>query len=302
VLETTGARTEFGCEILHERERDRVLSLRAEALRTQRVLGPLRAAMRAQVEEGLPFDEPLTEYGQQDGRLRRHWLRAYETDRHSYEFNGDRYYVFNARGRPLVPQVCVDFLLDTFERASGTWWSARSESRQRVVGKLDFGTRSDETLRRATRFLELAASQTERFDAYTVPPSERIPLKFGRRLARYLVDEADQFSPGDVVMIRGYAPWDKPWQPPLMHFHTFFVYESDPVTGMPISLAGNPGQPLLQTWQFEAFRTPERSIWHRIRPRLEWLEQVTDVESQSLPAPPPLVQERNNFATSPQRH
>ena len=27
-------------------------------------------------------------------------------------------------------------------------------------------------------------------------------------------------------------------------------------------------------WQFEAFRTPERSIWYRVRPNVSWLEQV----------------------------
>jgi len=60
-----------------------------------------------------------------------------------------------------------------------------------------------------------------------------------------------------------------------MHFHSFFVVDSDPLNGMPLTLAGNPGRPVLQTWQFEAFRTPERSIWYRVRPRLEWLEHVT---------------------------
>jgi hypothetical protein len=61
---------------------------------------------------------------------------------------------------------------------------------------------------------------------------------------------------------------------------------------MPIALAGNPGRPLLQTWQFEAFRTPDRSIWHRIRPRLEWLESiVAPGGADDPPGPPPLTAE-----------
>jgi hypothetical protein len=70
------------------------------------------------------------------------------------------------------------------------------------------------------------------------------------------------------------------------------VYESDPVSGMPIALAGNPGRPLLQTWQFEAFRTPDRSIWYRARPRLDWLENsVVLPDETGTPAPPPLTAE-----------
>jgi hypothetical protein len=33
--------------------------------------------MIAQIEDGLPFDEPITEHGQQDGHMRYRWLSAY---------------------------------------------------------------------------------------------------------------------------------------------------------------------------------------------------------------------------------
>ena len=110
-----------------------------------------------------------------------------------------------------------------------------------------------------------------------MPESARVPLKHSISLSEYLANESDRFIPGDVVLIRGYAPWDKPWRPRVMHFHSFFVYESDPITGFPSMLVGNPGRPLLQTWQFEAFRTPNRSIWYRMRPTLPWLEEVVEV-------------------------
>src|SRR5690606_36471701 len=114
-----------------------------------------------QVNEKLPFDEPLTEYGQQDGQLRRRWLAAYLAGKNSYEFQGDKYYVFGQSGMPLVPQVCVDFIFDTFERASGTWWRPRGSARERVLGKLDLHTLSDETRRRGTGFVEFATSNPE---------------------------------------------------------------------------------------------------------------------------------------------
>ena len=42
--------------------------------------------MVAQVAEKLPFDEPLTEYGQQDGELRRRWLAADLAGKSRFEF------------------------------------------------------------------------------------------------------------------------------------------------------------------------------------------------------------------------
>jgi hypothetical protein len=272
VIEARGAALELGCELIPDEVHAQVMAVRARHAKQESVLEPLRREILAQVQEGLPFDEPLTEYGQQDGQLRRRWLRAYESGKHNYEFTDDLYYVFNAKGRPLVPQVCVDFIFDSFERASGTWWRERGAPRQRVVGKLDFATLSDETRRRATSFIELARGRPESFDVWAVPERDRVPFKYGRELSKYLTENAERFQPGDVVMIRGYAPWDKRHRE--MHFHSFFIVDSDPLTGMPLTLAGNPGRPVLQTWQFEAFRTPERSIWYRIRPRLEWLEHV----------------------------
>ncbi len=292
LLKAKGAHLDVVCEAPAAGTEVRLETLRTEYQRRERALVPLRAAMLAGVQEGLPFDEPRTEYGQQDGKLRYRWAAAYQAGRNDYEFNGDKYYVFNANGQPLVPQVCVDFVFDSLERGSGTWWRPRGEARERVAGKLDFTSVPEEERRRATSFIDYAQKNPDSFDVYTLPEAERVPFKFGKRLSDYLVDSGPNFRPGDVVLIRGYAPWDKPWKPKIMHFHSFFVYESDPVSGMPVALAGNPGRPLLQTWQFEAFRTPDRSIWYRIRPKLEWLESVMATpDSTDPPAPPALTAE-----------
>ena len=157
--------------------------------------------------------------------------------------------------------------------------------------ELHFATLEDETMRRATSVIDYATKHPEAFELDELTESERVPFKLPRPLADYLVAQADRFQSGDVVLIRGYAPWDKPWKPRIMHFHSFFVYETDPVSGQALLLAGNPGRPLLQTWQFEAFRTPERSIWYRIRPRLAWLESIigNKADVPRLPSPPPLT-------------
>jgi hypothetical protein len=278
-----------------------VKAVRAEHRRKEKVLARLRRGIVESISDGLPFDEPLTEYGQQDGKLRRRWHMAYAAGQNTYEFNKDRYEVFNLAGRPLVPEVCVDFIFDTFERASGTWWRSRGEKRERVIGGVDFKTFEDETMRRATSVIDYANQHPEWFELDTLAESERVPFKLAKPFADFLVSDADRFRAGDIVLIRGYAPWDKPWKPKIMHFHSFFVYETDPLTGQPLALAGNPGRPLLQTWQFEAFRTPERSIWYRIRPKLGWLESILAdrADVTPLPAPAPLTVElRDRPATA----
>jgi hypothetical protein len=290
LLEVTGAHLELACELTPEPawlERHR-----AEELERLRLLEPLQRVMRQQVDEGLPFDEPLTEYGQQDGQLRPAWQRAYETGHSFFELNDDRYYVFDREGRPRVPQVCIDFIFDTFERAGGSWWRARGEPRTRSPGRLNLGQLSQLNLRRASSIVELAQARPDLLEVYTLPESERIPFKWGDKLANYLSEQADRYRPGDIVIIRGYAPWDKPWKPRVMHQHSFFVYESDPLSGMPMVLAGNPGQPVLQTWQFEAFRTPERAIQHRVRPKLAWLRQFIQPAAVQPAAAPLSVEPR----------
>jgi hypothetical protein len=293
VLRAKGAELRLACETVSPDHVPTLKAVRAEHRRKEKVLARLRRGLVESISDGLPFDEPRTEYGQQDGKLRRRWHTAYAAGQNTYEFNKDKYQVFNPAGRPLVPEVCVDFIFDTFERASGTWWRSRGEKRERVLGGVDFKTLEDETMRRATSVIDYANEHPEWFELDTLAESERVPFKLAKPFADFLVSDADRFRAGDIVLIRGYAPWDKPWKPKIMHFHSFFVYETDPLTGQALALAGNPGRPLLQTWQFEAFRTPERSIWYRIRPKLGWLESAlgnrADVEP--VASPPPLTVE-----------
>jgi hypothetical protein len=201
--------------------------------------------------------------------------------------NGDTYHVYGPRGEPRPPQVCVDFVYDTFERASGTWWERLGQDPRRVVGRLDFETFADTTLRRADRMIGLATSHPERFSLHEVPLKERVPMWRKREFFAYLTEHAGKFAPGDIVMIRGYTPFEKAWQRRVMHYHSFFVYEVDPLSGTPIALVGNPGRPSIRTWFFEGLRTPKRSVWYSIRPRLEWLESVMGDEAPAAGAVEP---------------
>ncbi len=288
VLSSQGARLELECEIIGDALAPQVNDAKAEADRRAKVVQALRGSMMAQIEDQLPFDEPRHEYGfQLDGKLRRNWLHAYLEGRPTYNFNGDRYFVYNRRGKPLIPQVCVDFLTDTFERASGTWWAEKGTAPARIVGKLDYEPMNlleRAKLRRVPGFLAHARQNPDKFEVLDVAERERVPLGERSRFLGFLQERSDDFQPGDIVMIRGKTPWD----PVELHYHSFFVYESDPLSGIPLAVVGNAGRPTVRYWEVEAKRTPEREIWHRIRPTTSWLESIIAHPDSANDTPAPI--------------
>jgi hypothetical protein len=240
--------------------------------------------MRDQVVEALPFDEPKTEFGQEDGKLRQHWNWAYRYGRTQFEYNDDRYKVFDLVGRPRVPQVCIDFITDTFERAGGSWFRPRGEARERIPGNLDFSQLGIDNERSVERFVEFAKAHPDWFDVFDVPEEERVPYARRADFFAHLYEHRDRYRPGDIVTIYGLRDDDK------MHYHSFFVYDRDPVTGAPSLVAANAGRPRIRPWEAEMITAPLRSIRARIRPKLDWLERVTApraVVEASVPATEP---------------
>ena len=99
-------------------------------------------------------------------------------------------------------------------------------------------------------------------------PDERFSLNARDELFEHLRVHAARYRPGDIVSILGLRDDEK------YHYHSFFVYKADPVSGMPIWLAGNAGRPRLRSWQGELLSAPRRSIHSRIRPRSSWLRSI----------------------------
>jgi hypothetical protein len=288
VLRADGARLDLECEIVHPTQVANLAEVRAHTAERQDVVQALRASMRAAIADQLPFDEPRREYGfQLDGKLRKNWQHAYFKGKKDYALNGDRYVVFSPNGNPAVPQVCVDFLTDTFEHLSGSWWTPKGQKPERVVGKLNFdvlNTLERAKLRRVPGFLAYAAEHPEQFEVLDIPPGQRIALGQRAELLEYLTNNVTDFQPGDIIVIRGRTPWDAR----EMHYHSFFVYESDPLSGIPLALVGNAGRPSVRYWEVEARRTPEREVWHRVRPRTRWLQSIMADGTQVTDAPAPL--------------
>ncbi len=105
----------------------------------RRALLAMHDVVSEELSEALRFDRPEGEKtAEHDGELRPVWLTAYLQGRPSFQYQGASYPVFDGAGKAWPPEVCVDFVLDSFERASGTWFAPRGGRLQRVRGRLDF--------------------------------------------------------------------------------------------------------------------------------------------------------------------
>jgi len=274
------------CELVPEDERQRLDQARALSRRRTQLLQPILAQAHEIVERRLPFDEPRTEDGQQDGHLRMAFRKAYQSYQHTYEFNGDRYFVFDGFGRPLVPEVCIDFITDAIEWGTGGRWGARGERREHVRGAIDFKSFGLENARSIEQVAEFGADHPEWFDMAFVPEAERIKFVHRSRFFEQIARKPNFYQAGDVVFILGLRDDD------LFHYHSFFVDSVDPVTGAPLLLASNAGPPQIRTWEGEMHNAPLRSIIARMRLRTELLEAAREqaIRAPGVPLAPAPVQ------------
>lgn len=268
LIERQGSSLSMDCILAAPPDAARIGRARDEAYRRALVLLSLRESIVSQVRMGLPFDEPKTERGQEDGKLRARFEHAYFSGNKTYKFNGDQYSVFNPDGTPLAPQVCIDFVTESLERASGMHFAPLGEKPQRVNGALNFDELLGGFRRQELALRNYARLNPHRLELHDFPQSQWVRYEKVDEFFEFIAAEKENLRPGDVVIIRGRAAWDRYSE---IHTHTFFIYESDPVTGMPTLLAGNSGKPRVISWDSEMIRAPKRSIRHRIRPNMEWL-------------------------------
>jgi hypothetical protein len=268
LIEREGVNLKLGCTLIEPDEITRVGRARDEAYRRTLVLDALRRAIAEQVRMGLPFDEPRTERGQQDGKLRAKWEQAYFGGKEKYKFNGDTYSVYSASGAPIAPQVCVDFVTETVERASGMHFAPHSQKPHKILGALNFDELLEGSRRQEMALRNYARTNPHRLSLIDYPITDAVAYEKIDPFFDFLEQNKEDLMSGDIVVIRGRAAWDRYRE---VHTHTFFIYESDPITGMPTLLAGNSGKPRITTWDDEMLRAPKRSVRHRIRPNMEWL-------------------------------
>jgi len=276
-----GSALQLDCQRVPPALREAVARARALAKRRAHVTEVLARVVKNELDEGLPFDEPKTEEGQQDGQLRPAWRRAYLDGREQYTFNDDSYWVFDARGRPHVPQVCIDFVTDTLERASGARFRPRGEPREFIRGALDFDTFGLDNRRSVETFIGFARAHPEWFEFTETPLAERVPFRERTAFFRDIYAHRDEYRPFDIVTVFGLRSDGK------LHHHSFFVADRDPLTGMPIAVVANAGRPRIRSWENELQNAPQRAILAHIRPKLPWLESLVapegDLSTKSAP-------------------
>ena len=113
------------------------------------------------------------------------------------------YPLFDHQGRPLIPQVCIDFVLDTYERASGTWYAGRDAPRRRVVGRLDFDKFEMPNRRSVEAVADFFRENPGQFDLWDLEPEQRFRFVQREEFFNFIRDNADRFRVNNVVLIHG---------------------------------------------------------------------------------------------------
>ncbi|MEZ4458985.1 MAG: hypothetical protein R3E66_04515 [bacterium] len=221
------------------------------------------------VRERLEFDEPKVEYGQQDGRLRPRFEKAYAAGETTYTMNGVTYKVFDAKGRPRVPQLCIDFVTDAVQRSQGSWWAAKGEE----SAPAPFNIRDYMQFRTVRTLLELGRVNPSVATVQSLDPDAVVPYEDRTRFFENLWDLRDEVREGDVIVIYGLRDDNQ------NHFHSFYVRETDPIYGMPVILTANPGFARIQSWHEVMWESPKRSIRNIVRWNPDWLRSPAAVDA-----------------------
>jgi hypothetical protein len=260
VLEADGAALRVGCLAEDHATREAIREIKRATAPRRRALLRMHEVVTAQLLEALPFDRPEGETtADHDGELRPFWATAYRMGRSTFDYQGTNYLVFDGTGRPSPPQVCVDFVLDTFERTSGTWFNPRGAALGRVRGALDFDDTGIPNRRGVLAFGKFAETKPDYFAVRRFQGEERIKFRERTRFFDFLSDHADEIRPGDVVAIHGMKADER------IHQHAILVEWSDPITGFPYGLADQMKRPRRRTWEGIMAEAPLRSLLYRAR-------------------------------------
>lgn len=259
LLTSDGADVRLAC--VEERHRDAVAAAKGATHGRRAALARLRDAVDLAVRQELPFDRPIGEKtAEKDGQRRPLWEDAYRRGADWFVAEGGTYPVFDARGEPHPPEVCVEFIVDCFERATGTWYRRRGDGeRGRVRGAIDFDALGLTNRRGVLAFEAWARGAAELFDVRRFAGAERVPFGQYADFVRG-IQALGAIAPGDVVAIQGLK------RDGLVHQHGILVLRADPVTGFPFDLADQMKRARRRTWDGIMAEAPLRSLLYRARP------------------------------------
>jgi hypothetical protein len=277
IIDTRGAASTLHCIDEEPAIQDEVVAYQKKESWRRLALSKIRASVTREVEEALRFDRPEgIKTADQDGRLRPGWLFAYKHGQTQFSYEEHSYPVYDSEGRAWPPQVCVDFVLDTFERASGTWFCSKRESPERIIGKVDFDSAGITNRRSVLAFEQFANEHGELFEARRIPSEERIQFQFRTRFFNYLLDHADDFRDADVVAIQGRK------KDGLIHQHAILIESLDPVTGFAYGLADQMKRPRRRTWEGIMAEAPLRALLYHVRLNDKFFEAIANSGEEGI--------------------
>ncbi|MFO0617413.1 MAG: hypothetical protein U0414_32755 [Polyangiaceae bacterium] len=269
VLAADGAAMKLACLAEPKATRDQIAGYLAETAWRRSAVKNLRGAVAEAVFEALPFDRPRGVTGpDRDGELRPYWFAAYMRGDHAFSDDGDSYPVYRADGRVAVPTVCMDFVLDSFERAAGSWYAPRGEKPGRSTGRLSWDSFNPENKRGVVGFGMFAEKRTDLFEVRRFVGQERTPFQERQKFFTFIADHTDLFQPGDILSIQGLKRDDR------VHQHAILLERTDPLTGFPFGLADQMSNPRRRSWEGIMAEAPKRSLYYRARPLPIILEKL----------------------------
>ncbi len=285
LIDLDGPKATVACEVLTpelDRKRRAFIDERALLLAA---MNRVRAVVREMVKEEIPFDSAPE---QKNGFLRKEWKRAYLQGWKKFTSGGKIYWVYTLEGKPRPPQVCIDFLTDVWERASGTWYDGAdvvdpfglhpkiTTHPKLLAGGINFDKVAIENRRSVAEFEKFTLAHGDLFDVWQLPQKEKVRFQERKEFFEYLEKKADMFRVGDMLIIHGYKEGGRP------HYHSLLVTETDPITGVVTLIASNAVKPREQTLEGIMHISPERTIKDRIRVKRPWLEIVKDAADRPL--------------------
>ncbi|NUO54503.1 MAG: hypothetical protein HOV80_37135 [Polyangiaceae bacterium] len=271
VIESKGPKLDLACLNEPKAVREQVAGQLAETAWRRRALKNMRAAVSANVDDALPFDRPREETGpDKDGTLRPYWMSAYLSGRQAFEVDDKTYQVFLPDGRPHPPMVCVDFVLESWERASGSWFAPRGEKPRRIAGRLDVSSWEAENRRGVLGFGKFAEEHPDLFEFRKFEGQERIPFAKRDEFFAFLMAHTGELRAGDVLAIHGLKRDER------VHQHAILLEEIDPLTGFPAGLADQMKNPRRRTWEGIMAEAPKRSLLFRARPKDAIISKMDD--------------------------
>ena len=223
------------------------------------------------VRENLFFDEPANEVGQQDGIMRLAFMDAFRNGATEYTVNEVAYSIYDESGRPRPPQVCIDFITDAVERFSGSWWPEETaQSNARTEGRINM--RDYMSYRQVRRLVELADTFPFIAQLFSFKREDRVPFGEREGFFQNLWKHRDDLRIADIIVIYGLRSDGR------NHYHSFYIYDTDPVYGMPITLTDQAGHARIRSWTSVMSTAPRRSVQHRIRWNPFWVLNPEAVE------------------------